>query len=137
MEKLSSVMPDYADYRVEITPYLHDMPRVMTASDLILCRAGASTLSELTYMGKPALLVPSPNVTANHQEKNACVVEATGGAKVFLEGDFTAQSLLEEIKALLSDRQALQTKEEETFSLAYPDARERICDAVLKLISPP
>ena len=137
MEKLSSVMPDFADYGVEITPYLHDMPRVMTASDLILCRAGASTLSELTYMGKPAVLVPSPNVTANHQEKNARVVEASGGAKVFLEGEFTAQSLLEEIKTLLSDREALQTMAEKSLSLAYPDARERICDAVLKLISHP
>ena len=77
--------------------YIFDMPRVMAAADLILCRAGASTLAELTYMGKPVLIVPSPNVTDNHQEKNARVLERSGGAKVFLEGEFDADSLLQEI----------------------------------------
>ena len=66
MEKLSETAPDYASYGVDIREYIFDMPRVMAAADLIMCRAGASTLSELTYMGKPVILVPSPNVTNNH-----------------------------------------------------------------------
>ena len=135
MDKLVERMPDYADYGVEVVEYLHDMPRVMTAADLILCRAGASTLSELSFMGKPALLVPSPNVTANHQEKNARLVEASGGAKVLLEGEFTAQSFLNEIRTILADRNGLSTMAEKSASLAFTDACSRICDSILSLIS--
>lgn len=135
MEKLTQKMPDYADYGVEVVEYLHDMPRVMTAADLILCRAGASTLSELSFMGKPAVLVPSPNVTANHQEKNARLVEASGGAKVLLEGEFTPQSFLDEIRSILADRNSLAAMGEKSASLAFTDACSRICDSILNLIS--
>ena len=135
MEKLTQKMPNYADYGVEVVEYLHDMPRVMTAADLILCRAGASTLSELSFMGKPAVLVPSPNVTANHQEKNARLVEASGGAKVLLEGEFTPQSFLDEIRSILADRNSLAAMGEKSASLAFTDACSRICDSILNLIS--
>ena len=100
-ERLREAAPDYSRYGVEVLEYLHDMPRVMAASDLMICRAGASTLSELAYIGMPSILVPSPNVVANHQEKNARVVEEAGGARVLLEGEFTAQTLLDEIRAIL------------------------------------
>ena len=63
------------------------MAAVMRAADLVLCRAGASTISELTALGVPALIVPSPYVTNNHQEKNARVLENAGGAAVLLEKD--------------------------------------------------
>ena len=53
---------------MDVRPYIYDMPLVMDAADLVLCRAGASTLAELTCIGKPAILIPSPNVTNNHQE---------------------------------------------------------------------
>lgn len=69
---------DYQEKGIDIREYIYDMPRVMAAADLILCRAGASTLAELTYMGKPVILIPSPNVTNNHQEKNARVIEHAG-----------------------------------------------------------
>ena len=68
MEKLEAAMPDFAKFGADVRKYIYDMPRVMAAADLILCRAGASTLSELAYMGKPVIIVPSPNVTNNHQE---------------------------------------------------------------------
>ena len=109
------------------------MPRVMAASDLMICRAGASTLSELAYIGMPSILVPSPNVVANHQEKNARVVEEAGGARVLLEGEFTAQTLLDEIRAILQDEQSLHAMSERARSLAYADATERICEAILSL----
>ena len=94
---------DLAAAGMDVRPYIYDMPLVMAAADLVLCRAGASTLAELTLLGKPAILVPSPNVTNNHQEKNARVLEHVGGAKVLLEGEFTAESLLSDVRALLSD----------------------------------
>ena len=117
----------------ELREYIYDMPRVMAAADLILCRAGASTLAELTYLGKPSLIVPSPNVTDNHQEKNARVLERAGGAKVLLEGEFDAYSLLTSVRELLADRQKLDTMGSAMSALSVPEATDRICGKILEL----
>ena len=135
MQSLQSSTPDYSRHKVEIREYIHDMARLMTAADLILCRAGASTLSELTFMGKPAILVPSPNVTNNHQEKNARVLENAGGAKVLLEGQFTAESLYSDICALLEDRSLCERMGSNMSALSYENAAERIADHILSIIS--
>ena len=81
------------------------------------------------------MLVPSPNVTNNHQEKNARVLEAAGGAKVLLETEFTADSLLGLVSELLHHPEQLETMSEEMRSLGVPDATNRIADMVLKLAS--
>ena len=133
MEKLKFTGVDCVDCGADIREYIYDMPRVMAAADLIMCRAGASTLSELTYMGKPVIVVPSPNVTNNHQEKNARVLEKAGGARVFLEGEFDAFSLLETVKSLLNDESALSEMSAAMASLAVPEATDRICDIILDL----
>ena len=122
-----------ADCSVDVREYIYDMPRVMAAADLIMCRSGASTLAELCYMGKPVLIVPSPNVTNKHQEKNARVLEKAGGAKVLLEGEFDEDSLLKEIKELLADEKALSKMGEAMHSLAVPKATDQICDIILEL----
>ncbi len=114
--------------------YIYDMPRVMAAADLVLCRAGASSLAELTFMGKPAVIVPSPNVTDNHQEKNARVLEKAGGAKVLLEGEFDAASLYDLVCALLRDREQLESMRRAMLSLAVPDATDRICGVILDML---
>ena len=124
---------DPADCNVDAREYIFDMPRVMAAADLILCRAGASTLAELTCMGKPVVIVPSPNVTDNHQEKNARVLEKAGGAKVFLEGEFDADSLLAEIDRLLQSPEELQRMSRAMASLSVPDATDKIVDKILSL----
>ena len=116
---------------IEVREYIHDMPRLMAAADLIMCRAGASTISELSYMGKPVLMVPSPNVTNNHQEKNARVLEHAGGAVVLLEGEFDADSLLKEVQTLLADEKRLQSMGSAMRTLAVPDACERIVGIIL------
>lgn len=131
--KLASLDVAPPDCGADVREYIYDMPRVMAAADLILCRAGASTLAELTYLGKPVLIVPSPNVTDNHQEKNARVLEKAGGARVLLEGEFDAASLLEEVQALLADRVGLRRMSEAMRSLSVGDATERICDQILSL----
>ena len=133
-EKLAALALDPADCGVEIREYIYDMPRVMAAADLILCRAGASTLSELSYTGKPAILVPSPNVTNHHQERNARVLERAGGAKVLLEGEFDAASLREEIRDLLADPARLAAMSAAMRSLAVPEATDRICAEILGLL---
>ena len=132
--KLGETAPDCAAWGVDVREYIYDMPRVMAAADLILCRAGASTLSELSYIGKPVVLVPSPNVTNNHQEKNARVLEKAGGAKVLLEGEFDARSLFETVKGLLADPEALRSMSGAMASLAVPEATDRIVEQILDLI---
>lgn len=123
-----------SDCGIDLREYIYDMPRVMAAADLILCRAGASTLAELTYMGKPSILIPSPNVTNHHQERNARVLEHAGAARVLLEGEFTADSLLRDIRALLGDADALQTMAQNMHALAVPDATEKIVGEILDLL---
>ena len=100
----------------------------------IMCRAGASTLSELTYMGKPVILVPSPNVTNNHQEKNARVLERAGGAKVFLENEFEPETLLACVRELLHDEAKLDEMSKAMASLAVTDATDRICGIILDIV---
>ena len=135
MEKLSGTCPDCASLGIDVREYIHDMARVMTAADLIICRAGASTLSELTYMGKPAILVPSPNVTGNHQEKNARVLEKAGAAQVMLEGEITPRALFDRINLILSDEDTLYNMSECMYSLAHEDAAEKICGIILEKVN--
>ena len=131
--RLEREAPDLESRGVELREYIYDMPRLMAAADLILCRAGASTISELCYLGRPVVMVPSPNVTNNHQEKNARVLEAAGGAEVLLEGEFDARSLLERVKALLSDREKLESMEKAMKALSVRDAKDRIVETILNL----
>lgn len=101
-DRLRAAGVDWTANGADVRDYIYDMPRVMAAADLILCRAGASTLSELTYMGKPVFLVPSPNVTNNHQEKNARVLERAGGALVLKEEELDAAGLLDTVREHLA-----------------------------------
>ncbi len=81
---------------MEVREYIYDMPLVMAAADVVLCRAGASTISELTAIAKPSILVPSPNVTANHQEKNARVLADQGAAVLLREQDCVEETLYDQ-----------------------------------------
>lgn len=131
---LEKTAPEYRSWGIDVREYIYDMPRVMAAADLIICRAGASTLAELAYMGKPVIIVPSPNVTNNHQEKNARVLERAGGAKVLLEGEFDALTLLSDIRELLGNSDKLCAMSRAMRSLAVTEATDRICGTILDLI---
>ena len=117
----------------EVRDYIYDMPLLMAAADLVLCRSGASTLAELTAMGKPAILVPSPNVVHNHQERNARVLEHAGAAKVLLESDATARTMLDTVTGLLRDGEALEKMSANMRSLAVAEATQEIASIVLSL----
>ena len=117
----------------EVRDYIYDMPLLMAAADLVLCRSGASTLAELAAMGKPAILVPSPNVVHNHQERNARVLERAGAARVLLESDATARTLIDTVTGLLNDPEALKKMSEKMRSLAVDNATEEITSIVLSL----
>ncbi len=111
---------------VEVREYIYDMPLVMAAADLVLCRSGASTISELAAIAKPAILVPSPNVTADHQTKNAKVLADAGGALLLPEKECSGRRLYEEASALLRDGIRREHMARALSALAIPDANEKI-----------
>lgn len=88
---------------IELTEYIYDMASRMAAADLIICRAGAATIGELCALGRPSLMVPSPFVAENHQEKNARALEAAGACEVLLEPGCTPEKLLEATRRLIAD----------------------------------
>ena len=120
--------------RVEVREYIYDMPVAMAAADLVLCRAGASTLSELSAIAKPAILVPSPNVTADHQTTNAKVLADAGGAVLLPEGECSAQRLWEEVAGLLRNGERRSAMGRALRTMAIPDATEKIYETLIKLV---
>ncbi len=121
---------------VEVREYIYDMPLVMAAADVVLCRAGASTISELTAIAKPSILVPSPNVTANHQEKNARVLSDQGAAVLLLEKNCQDKTLYTEAENLLREPKRRDDMIRALNQMAVPDAGEKIYQTLLKLIKP-
>ena len=120
---------------VDIRDYIYDMPAVMAAADLIICRSGASTLGELAALGAPALLIPSPNVTNHQQEKNAQLLRDLGAAQVLREGDFDAAGLYRASLDLLKSPETLKNMGEAMRRSAPPDAAGRIADLILAFVS--
>ncbi len=121
---------------LDLREYIYDMAVVLRAADLVICRAGASTISELTALGVPALMVPSPYVTNNHQEKNARALEAAGGAVVLVEGECTGQKLFQTACGILRDEERRQEMETAMAALGIRDAGERILETVRQLMDP-
>ena len=120
---------------VILTPYIYDMPTQMAAADVVICRAGAMTISELALMKKACVMIPSPNVTDNHQYKNAKAL-ADGGAAVLLEEkDMLSGRLTQEVSALLTDGVARHSMEEAIASFARTDANKLIYDELMRLMA--
>ena len=120
--------------RLDVRQYIYDMDVVMAAADVVLSRAGASTISELTALGKPTVMVPSPYVTNNHQEKNARLLEKHGGAVVVTEPESTGDGLYDAVAAILNDEEKRVRMAQAMRSLGIPDATERIYGAVMALV---
>ena len=119
---------------IDMREYIYDMPTVMAAADLVICRAGAATISEITVSGTPAIIVPSPNVTDNHQEKNARVLEEYGAAVVLRETDCTGELLYHTAKELLHDPEKLLSMRKALTQLAVVDSTQRILKTVTDLL---
>ena len=118
---------------IDMREYIYNMPTVMAAADVFISRAGASSCNEIAASGTPAILIPSPNVTDNHQEKNARVLADRGGAVLMLEKDCTAAAIYQQIKLLLADparRDEMSTALRQNVIL---DSVERICDILDEL----
>ena len=112
---------------LDMREYIYNMPTVMAAADVIISRAGASTCNEIAATGTPCILIPSPNVTNNHQEKNARILADRGAATLLLESECTAQRLMKEIEALVFDTQKSRAMSEELKKIAVPDSAMQMC----------
>jgi UDP-N-acetylglucosamine--N-acetylmuramyl-(pentapeptide) pyrophosphoryl-undecaprenol N-acetylglucosamine transferase len=124
-----------AGVQADVEPFLYDMGRLIGEAALIVCRAGATTLAELTAAGKAAILIPLPTATDDHQRKNAEVLGAAGAAEVLLQSDATGAVLAKRILALASDTARRARMEAAARSLARPDAARVIVNRALDLVS--
>lgn len=135
MEKLAAQGIDLKDYpRVDVREYIYDMPLCMDAADLVLSRAGASTIAEISAIAKPSILVPSPNVTANHQEKNARVLSDQGAAVLMLEPDCTGDKLYDQVTQMLHHPTQLEEMSRRLARMSVTDANERIYQVLKGLL---
>ena len=118
---------------LDMREYIHNMPDLMAAADLIITRAGASSLNEIEAAGTPCIIIPSPNVTDNHQEKNARVLERNGAALVMLEPGLTAEALYQAARELMRDAKRRSEMRAALHKMSVVDSAERIYETILEL----
>lgn len=119
---------------LRVVPYLHNMPHALAASDIIISRCGASTLSEITVLGKPSILIPFPYATDNHQEYNARALEINGAAVVILERDLNEKILYDEVMNMLENKERVKSMADRSRELGKADAAKLIVGEALKLV---
>ena len=117
---------------IVVTPFLTNMPDLYALADLVISRAGASSISELCLLGKPAILVPSPNVAEDHQTHNAMALVKKDAAVLVKDAD-AQQQLIPTALALLQDPARLSALSEHILTLAQPDSARRIAEEVIRL----
>ena len=110
----------------KVMPFLYDMPAALREADLVVARAGAMTVAELTACGKPAILIPLPSAIYDHQTRNAKVMEAAGAAVVLLQSALTGSLLARTITTILRDPERLRVMGESSLSMRRIDAAEVI-----------
>lgn len=118
---------------IDMREYIYDMPLEMAAADVVISRSGAATCNEIAASGTPSILIPSPNVTNNHQERNARVLSDKDAAVTILEKDCTAEKVMAEIQSLLADKERRENMSKTLRSMVRLDSTQRICDIVEEL----
>lgn len=116
-----------------VYPFIEEMGLAYAVSDLVVCRAGAGAVAEVTANGLPAILIPYPHATARHQESNARLLEARGAAEVILDGDLDGDILAKAIVSILSDPGRLETMSRDSGGLGRPDAAGEIASRLIEL----
>ena len=120
--------------RIRLERYINDMPYLMSASDVVICRAGAMTLSELALTKKASILIPSPNVTNNHQYKNARALADKNAAVLIEEKNLSAEILIQNVKSILEDNKKSDELQKNISLFALEDANRKVYTEILKLI---
>ena len=118
----------------EVVPFVEDMPRTLCRADLVICRCGALTLSEIAACAKPSILIPFPQATHNHQEANARVVERAGAGIVLLQPALTGARLADEIEGLLHHPDRVRLMAEQSLRLRNTDSAETMVHECYRLL---
>ena len=134
LRREKGVDPD-GEKDITVREYIDDMLRCLAAANLVICRAGASTLSEIQALGKPSILIPSPNVAENHQYHNAMALVKNNAAVIIQEKDLTPQRLISEFDNLMKNPERLRKTGENARKMAIYDASERIFNVIDRLVS--
>ncbi len=121
--------------KAEAKPFIEKMVDEFARADLVICRAGATTVAELAAAGKPALLVPFPFAADDHQRKNAEAVERAGAGRMLLQADLNPERLAQELLWLARDAAQLQRMGEASRKLGHPDAAARVVDLAMRILA--
>lgn len=138
IEDIDAARAKYAEHDIpaELATYLPDMPEQLAWAHLVIARAGASTIAELTAAGRPAILVPLPSATDDHQTANAKEITAAGGARTIAQTDFSAKELAKQMQRLGLDPAALENAAGRARACGKPDAVRDLADLVEQLGAP-
>lgn len=117
----------------KILPYIYNMQEVMEMADLVVSRSGAMTITEISTLGKPAIFIPFPFATENHQEYNAKVLENVNAAKIILDKDLNYSKLNFTINEIVKDKQALKQMGENAYKVAKMNVEDTIYNEILKI----
>ena len=134
-DDIVTVRASYAELKIpaELMTYITDMPAKLAEAHLVIARAGASTIAELTAAGRPAILVPLPSATDDHQTANAREMAKAGGARMIAQDDFTPEMLARQIEALAQDPEALANAASRSLSVGRPNAASDLADLVERI----
>jgi UDP-N-acetylglucosamine--N-acetylmuramyl-(pentapeptide) pyrophosphoryl-undecaprenol N-acetylglucosamine transferase len=137
-EDMDAVSAAYraAGISAEVAKFFDDLPRRMADSHLVIARSGASTLGELTVLGRPSILVPYPYAMDDHQSANAAILEKAGAAWVVPQDRFDAGALAAMLESILSEPEGLRAHAAAAAALGHPDAAARLADLVENLGAP-
>ena len=130
---MDKVNKEKLNENIEIVPYIYNMNEVLPAADLVIARSGAVTVSELCALGCPSILIPSPNVTHNHQEYNAKSVADRGAAIMIPEREISENIISDKVNELLVNREKLREMSAKAKAISISDGTKRICDIVKEL----
>ena len=134
-QKLKECNKDIENLKnVKIVPYIYNMEEIMNIVDLIICRSGAMTITEVSNVGKPAIFIPFPFATENHQEYNARVLEKVNAAKIILDKNLNANLLNDMVENMVKDKTNLQNMGKNAKSISIPDVEERIYREIKELV---
>ncbi len=134
-DDMVTVRASYAELKIpaELLTYIGDMPAKLAEAHLVIARAGASTIAELTAAGRPAILVPLPSATDDHQTANAREMAKAGGARMIPQNEFTPETLARQIEALAQDPEALANAAGRALSVGRPNAASDLADLVERI----
>ena len=119
----------------KIVPYIYNMEEIMNVANLIVARSGAMTITEISNLGKPSILIPLPNVSNNHQFHNAEVLEKVGAAKIILNDELDGENLNEQIEKIVLNKNTEEIMSKNALKVSTNDAEDKIYNEINKLVN--